>query len=103
MARNSRGGADAPPHWRDTYQPHWVWVAGSLVTPALLLLLSVLGMGRASFVSTAVATVVPSVALLLSVALTGAALLRGHRIPIVITMVGLMLTLAGFWWLRWVS
>ena len=103
MTGDLRGGADAPPHWRDRYQPHWVWAAGSLVIPAALLIISVLGMGRASFVSTAVAALVPNVALILALALAGAALVRGRRVPIVITLVGLLLTLAGFWWLRWVS
>ena len=45
----------------------------------------------------------PNVALILALALAGAALVRGRRVPIVITLVGLLLTLAGFWWLRWVS
>jgi hypothetical protein len=103
MNRDVRGGANAPPQWRDWYQPHWVWAAGSLVIPAALLTVSMLGMARASFVSTAVAALVPNVALGLALALAGAALVRGHRVPIVITLAGLMLTLAGFWWLRWVS
>jgi hypothetical protein len=103
MNRDVHGGAGAPPHWRDLYQPHWIWAAGSLAIPAVLLAVSMLGMGRASFVSTAVAAVLPSVALMLALALAGAALVRGRRVPIVITLAGLMLTFAGFWWLRWVS
>ena len=104
MERRLDGGAPAPPPpWRDLYEPHWIWLAGSLVIPAALLVFSVLGLGRGAFISSDVAGAFPLVALVLSLALACAALLRGRRVPLAITCVGLMLTLIGFWWLRWVS
>lgn len=88
---------------RERYEPHWVWLLGSLVAPMALLVVSLLGMGRGAIVSTAVAMVVPNVALATAAAVSAAACIRGRRVPILITCVGLGLTLVGFLWLRWVA
>ena len=88
---------------RERYEPHWVWMLGSLVAPMVLLVVSLLGMGRGSLVSAGVAMMVPNVALATAAAMTGAAIIRGRRVPIVITLVGLAMTAAGFFWLRWIA
>ena len=88
---------------RERYEPHWVWLLGSLVAPMALLVVSLVGMGRGSLVSTGVAVMVPTIALTTAAVMTGAALIRARRVPIVITLVGLSLTAAGFLWLRWIA
>ena len=89
--------------WREASEPHWLWLAGSLVAPISLLLLSLLGMGRGSFVSADVAAVIALLAVITAVGFAGAALVRRSRIAIAITAIGTALTLLGFWWLHWVS
>ena len=89
--------------WREASEPHWLWLLGSLVAPTSLLLFSLLGLGRGSFVSADVAAIIALVAVITSVTFAGAALVRRSRLAIAITAIGASLTLLGFWWLRWVS
>lgn len=80
-----------------------MWLLGSLVAPTSLLLVSLLGLGRGSFVSTDVAAMVAIFAVVTALSFAGAALIRRSRLAILITMTGAALTLLGFAWLRWVS
>jgi hypothetical protein len=93
-----------PDHsWRQTTEPHWMWLFGSLIAPASLLLLSLLGLGRGSFVSADIAAMVALIAVVIALAFVGIALVRRNRIAVAITAVGASLTALGFWWLHWVS
>ena len=93
-----------PDHsWRAVSEPHWMWLLGSLVAPMSLLLLSLLGLGRGSFVSTDIAALIAPLAVIIALTFAGAALIRRSRIAIAITGTGAVLTLLGFWWLHWVS
>lgn len=89
--------------WRDVSEPHWVWLLGSLVAPTSLLLVSLLGLGRGSFVSADAAAMIALFAVVTALSFAGAALIRRSRVAILITMTGAALTLLGFWWLHWVS
>lgn len=80
-----------------------MWLAGSLVAPISLLLLSLLGLGRGSFMSADVAALIALIAVLTAVGFAAAALIRRSRIAIAITTIGTAFTLLGFWWLHWVS
>ena len=94
---------DQPLAYRERAQPHWLWVIGAVLVPLALLLVSVLGLTRGSFVSTDVAAVVPSVALAVSIGVTGVALARRSRAALIIAVFGLLLTVLGVLWLRWVG
>jgi hypothetical protein len=89
--------------WREASEPHWLWLVGSLVAPTALLIVSLLGLGRGSFVSTGIAAAIAMIAVLVSLGFAGAALLRRSRKAIAITAAGTALTLLGYWWLHWVS
>lgn len=84
-------------------QAHWIWVIGALLVPFALLLVSMLGMPRGSFVSTEVAAAVPLVALVLSLGVLGIALAMRRRAAIAVTVAGVVLTVLGVLWLRWVG
>ena len=93
-----------PDHsWCEASEPHWMWLLGSLVAPTSLLLFSLLGLGRGSFVSADIAALIALIAVTVAVAFAGAALIRRSRTAIAITCTGAILTLLGFWWLHWVS
>ena len=89
--------------WREASEPHWLWLLGSLVAPTVLLVVSLLGLGRGSFVSADVAAIIALFAVITALSFAGAALIRRSRAAIAITVTGAALTLLGFWWLHWVS
>jgi hypothetical protein len=89
--------------WREASEPHWLWLLGSLVAPMSLLVVSLLGLGRGSFVSADAAVMIALFAVITAVSFAGAALIRRSRTAIAITMTGAAITLLGFWWLHWVS
>ena len=94
---------DVPTARSDRAQPHWVWVVAAVVIPGTLVMISLVGLGRGSFVSTSVAAALPGLAVVIALGVMAAAILHRRRTPMRIAAFGLFLTLLGFGWLHWVA
>ena len=84
-------------------QPHWVWFVAAVVIPGTLLMISLLGLGRGSFVPVSIAAALPGVAVIIALGVLAVAALYRRQTPMRIAAFGLFLSLLTFGWLHWVD